>query len=167
MLAQLTAPLSCSLGRRTLACVGVAWLMLAWVACGDGDDDDAPDTVTVVSPAYEDPCPTFDCSGLGECIQATRDSAPSCVCVEGYAGDHCDACAGGYHRDANDHCLPDVHCVDQKSDPCGAHGDCTDEVGVISCMCEAPYLGARCNLCAPGYEVDADGDCLSRATPAQ
>lgn len=125
-----------------------------------GCADDKSPKATFVTPHYGDPCQYFDCSGQGECVPSA--AGPMCQCVTGFAGAHCTVCDIGFHRDANDRCVPDKRCADQPDNPCGIHGQCQDADGVIACACEMGYEGARCTLCAPGYGNDEAGDCLQQ-----
>ena len=136
--------------------------LLAVLTCAACGGDDGPTTATLVEPVYRDPCPTFSCSGLGECIQREPNGPPSCLCTDGYAGLHCEACELGFHRDADAHCVPDKSCADSERDPCGVHGDCNDDDGVVACACANGYVGARCNRCALGYALTSEGECLQK-----
>jgi hypothetical protein len=136
----------------------LAFLTAAAVGCAD----DPPKTATFVEPMYEDQCLGFDCGGQGACVPGDSTTGPSCECQEGFAGDHCESCDYGYHRDFEARCVPDKRCADQSSDPCGSHGECRDDAGVISCACTTGYEGPRCQLCAPGYGSDDAGECLQK-----
>jgi hypothetical protein len=129
------------------------------IACGGGE---AATTATLVSPTFGDQCLDFGCSGQGVCVARDAALGPTCECAPGYAGKQCETCGAGFHRDAKDHCVPDKRCADQATDPCGIHGDCNDDSGVVACVCERGYEGARCTLCIPGYEADEFGDCLQK-----
>jgi hypothetical protein len=65
----------------------------------------------------------------------------------------------GFHRTAHDDCALDRRCADQTENPCGS-GVCTDGHGVIECVCEEGYEGARCELCAPGYARNRSDVCF-------
>jgi hypothetical protein len=124
-------------------------------ACGD----DAPKDPEVVQPSFDAPCRYTTCSDHGQCVPGD-DGSPMCLCNVGYAGDDCTRCEPGFHIDALKRCAPDRACAEQPSDPCGVHGGCNDDDGVIMCDCDTAYEGPRCTLCRPGYGRNADDDCL-------
>ena len=126
---------------------------------GCGNDSAEP---SVVRPVFAGSCRNFDCSHQGVCVHGSPTDAPVCVCDDGYGGEHCQGCAAGFHRDAWDRCLPDERCADEPADPCGIHGRCTDESGIVACDCDPGHEGTRCELCAAGYARDPFGDCLQR-----
>lgn len=128
------------------------WLM---VGCGE----DVPEKARFILPEYGDACEGYNCSDVGECVWADG-GAPYCECITGYMGAHCESCDAGFHRDAAWHCVPDRRCDDQPHNPCGEHGDCTDDDGVIACSCEQGYQGVRCNQCASGYVSNDKSECL-------
>ena len=127
-----------------------------------GCGDDAPDTALVVAPAFGDPCRAVRCENEGSCVENRATSEPMCLCPSAFAGERCEECAPGYHRDSRNRCVPDERCADQPDDPCGVHGMCTDDDGVIACACDLGYEGARCELCRPGFARDEFGECLQR-----
>lgn len=137
----------------------LAFTCVGFISCGDAE----PERAHIVEPIYADACDELDCSGLGECL--TLDGgAPYCACTRGYAGRRCDTCEAGFHRDAYWHCVPDRSCEDEREDPCGGHGECKDDDGVIACDCEPAYQGARCHLCSAGYRLDEKGTCLRKGS---
>lgn len=139
----------------------LCWTFIAAVAAV-GCGDDPPRQATFVEPVFEDPCHAFDCGGQGVCSGETGPTGPSCVCDDGYRGPHCEACDSGYHRNFEALCVPDKYCEDQTPDPCGSHGECRDDDGVISCACATGYEGPRCRLCAPGYAPHDADECLQK-----
>ncbi|MBN2496915.1 MAG: PD40 domain-containing protein, partial [Deltaproteobacteria bacterium] len=62
----------------------------------------------------------------------------------GYAGDHCESCAQGYHQDGLGSCVADEHC-DPSS--CNGHGSCDDSTGVVTCTCTGGFTGPYCGQC--------------------
>lgn len=148
--------------RSSFDCLSrMIWLALLVTGCGS----DEPVTATFVSPSYANLCSSQNCSGQGICAAEGASSGMHCVCNDGYAGELCERCEVGFHRDAKQRCAPDRHCVDQVMDPCGEHGECIDDGGVIACTCAQGYEGPRCMLCASGYtrEADGAGDCRKDA----
>jgi hypothetical protein len=100
-------------------------------------------------------CQADSCSGHGTCDDST--GAIVCTCEAGYAGESCDACAAGYHRDGQV-CVLDTECGPNS---CSGHGACDDSSGVVVCTCEAGYAQPFCASCAEGYQDhDQDGACL-------
>src|SRR5262245_52228874 len=137
-----------------LRALAVAACLAALGSCGD----DAPDHARLVAPVFKDPCRYDQCSEHGACAVGEA-SGPVCLCEVGYRGAVCDGCEPGFHFDSMGRCVPDRSCAEQEVDPCGIHGTCNDELGVIACECEEGYEGPRCNLCASGRVPDV-GDCL-------
>jgi len=86
--------------------------------------------------------PATTCSGHGTC-----SGGLACACDAGYAGDHCDACAGGYHRASSAAGAPCV--LDTPCDP----NPCT---GLHRTRCAVAGSGYECG-CDSGYQ-DRDGD---------
>lgn len=84
---------------------------------------------------------------------------PRCVCHTGYSGSHCQSCAAGFHRGADDTCVPDEHCSDAPNF-CSDHGSCSDATGVRACSCDEGYQGDACDACALGYEPAESGSCV-------
>lgn len=113
---------------------------------------------TVIDPIFGEACRHVECPESAQCV-ADSDGLTSCACDVGYQGAACDRCESGFHRDARQRCLPDVRCAEQ--DPCGDHGSCNDDDGVIECTCQAPYAGPRCTLCAPPAMADGMGACVT------
>jgi hypothetical protein len=131
-----------------------AWLALLFCAACGSDS-----VASSVQPVYGDPCKFAQCSGHGSCEPDPRGE-PSCVCDQGYAGEHCGECALGFHLGVERSCLPDQSCFEQDVDPCGRHGACIDDTGGITCECDQGYEGARCDLCVAGYGHSEFGECL-------
>jgi len=97
-----------------------------------------------------DPCEGIDCGSHGHC------ETGACKCDEGYAGDRCQDCANGYHREVQI-CVINSHC---EASSCNGHGNCNDSTGVIQCTCNTGYSGATCNVCDVGYQdKNSDGSC--------
>lgn len=130
-------------------------LACVWAA---GCDDEVRRAI-FVDPAYDDPCRFVACSADGEC-HVNGAGAPECLCNVGYEGPTCDGCGVGFHRDARDRCVPDESCAEQDENPCGMHGECSEEDGVIICTCDEGYEGPRCTLCADRYARDTSDRCL-------
>lgn len=112
-----------------------------------------------VSPVFGNGCALTECGPHGLCVESP-DGTPKCECEVGYAGVACEGCETGFHRDFHDRCLADETCAQQPADPCGEHGMCLDQEGVISCACDNGYEGPRCNLCAQEFARDELGLCL-------
>lgn len=127
---------------------------LASLITGCNDESRA----TFVEPVYPDSCQFVGCAGHGQCIEGD-DGNPSCHCDPGYAGAGCGRCDLGFHLDGRRLCVPDLSCADQEKDPCGDHGVCDDEAGVIRCRCDPGYEGARCDLCSSGHQRNDHGEC--------
>ena len=137
------------------------YLTVALLSFGCGSD--LPEHPTYVSPQFDESCDDFDCSDVGTCTHSDEADGVFCECPSGYTGPHCEGCDSGFHRDALWHCVPDRLCADQPENPCGNHGDCKDDYGVIACSCADGYQGARCNLCAEDYVKSAKGLCNRKA----
>lgn len=135
-------------------------LLLCALGMSVGCKSDEP-TATFIAPQLGEPCRFADCGDHGVCVQA-ESGDPTCACDDGFAGDHCEhvVCASGFHWDSQHHCTQDRHCEEQPTDPCGAHGACDDDLGVIACECDQGYEGPRCNLCTSGYARNENEDCL-------
>jgi hypothetical protein len=140
----------------TWACLGT----LALLGCGA----DKPPTAVFIAPSYmaPEPCLGVTCSGRGVCIPDKIALTAVCDCETGFGGERCETCGVGFHGDATGRCLPDRRCDDSPTDPCGNHGQCNDDQGVIACTCEQGYAGPRCTVCAPGYGTDDAGECLQK-----
>ena len=104
----------------------------------------------------EPSCPASACSGAGTCSAATGSAV--CTCDPGYAGDSCERCDTGSHRDGNGACVADESCV--TDDPCSTNGTCDDATGEARCACAAGYAGATCEECFPGFRMDESGACV-------
>ncbi|XP_028290565.1 laminin subunit alpha-1 isoform X3 [Gouania willdenowi] len=99
-----------------------------------------------VSPYSQHPCVKCICDLRGsESSVCARDdsqsgvSAGQCVCLEGFAGLRCDACAFGF-RDFPQ-CVP-CECNlagSTNTDPC------------TPCICKENVMGAHCDLCKAGF----------------
>lgn len=148
-LAMLTcaAPLVCSDAEGVARC-----------ACPPGY---AGDDCTQCARGFHDPLGTGTCTatcaavGLecGErqmCSDAMGD--PVCVCIEGYAGEGCTACAEGYGDTVRPgDCRPTCAVADLD---CGDHGACVDRGGIAQCGCSPGWAGAACDTCARGHRGD-------------
>lgn len=142
---------------QTLRLLGALCMLVGLDGCGDDEK-----TAKIVEPVFVDPCrffPADGCSGNGQC-HANSASEPMCLCNVGYEGASCERCEQGFHADARNRCVTDRSCAEQPVDPCGDHGMCLQESGVITCGCEAEYGGPRCTLCADGYTRDSEDSCV-------
>lgn len=101
-------------------------------------------------------CAATTCFNAGEC--SLDNGAISCACFTGFAGDFCDTCADGFHRNTNNDCVVDESCAD--ADPCAAGGTCNDSSGVRVCVCDDGFAGSLCEQCYPGYHDDGTGACV-------
>jgi hypothetical protein len=144
--------------KLTLRSVFPLYALLAMSACGD----DPPATAQFISPVFGDQCAHDNCSGQGTCMAGDVQTGPVCQCDAGYTGARCERCSMGFHRDAQQHCVPDRLCKDQDPNPCGTHGTCSDGDGVIFCACDTGYEGPRCTLCGAGYAPDTHDECLQK-----
>ncbi|MCA3013650.1 MAG: hypothetical protein INH41_14810 [Myxococcaceae bacterium] len=99
-------------------------------------------------------CP-LDCGAAGRC--ELTDAPPRCVCAPGRTGDRCGQCAQGLQDlDGDGVCLPDCSTLS-----CGYAGTCQSGGGTARCVCAGSRAGARCEVCADGYQDnDRDGVCL-------
>jgi hypothetical protein len=131
----------------------------AMFACGDSP----PATAQFITPVFGNQCAHFSCSGQGDCMPRDNvEIGPICSCNAGFAGNNCERCAAGYHRDSNERCVLDRLCKGQAKNPCGAHGTCSDGDGVVFCNCDLGYEGPRCTLCTSGFGRNPEGDCLQQ-----
>lgn len=120
-------------------------------SCYPGYHDDGTGSCVL-----DERCRASTCSGHGSCDDST--GVVTCGCDDGYDGVFCESCAVGYHRDADERCVPDEDCM--ASDPCGDHGSCDDSSGEIECVCDLGYTGDFCGLCYAGYHDDGTGTCV-------
>ena len=68
----------------------------------------------------------LDCNGK-ECLDCSCEDK-KCVCTDGYSGDHCQT----------------PFCVDRTG--CSNHGNCSQTVRNVSCICDPSFEGPRCEL---------------------
>jgi hypothetical protein len=87
--------------------------------------------------AVNQTCASDSCGPSATCDDST--GAIACTCLTGFAGQLCDYCYPGYHRDGAD-CLLDEQCT---ATSCGA-GICDDATGVVVCDCPSGTLGDHC-----------------------
>jgi hypothetical protein len=121
-------------------------------ACYPGYHDDGTGACVL-----DEQCLSTSCSGH-ETDCSAAGGVVTCVCLEGYAGAHCELCATGYHYTLAGTCAADDVCV---TDECGDHGACVVTDGVKACVCDAGWAGAACETCAAGYHRDATGLCVA------
>ncbi len=91
------------------------------------------------------------CDHHGVCND--EDGSVGCDCDPGYAGDYCEDCSAGFHRELG-LCVVDQTC---QLDTCAYHGQCDDSTGIVICDCYPGYQGDFCDECASGYQ-DNDGN---------
>ncbi|MBW2522731.1 MAG: hypothetical protein JRI23_01085 [Deltaproteobacteria bacterium] len=82
-----------------------------------------------------------------------------CVCLPGYRGRLCEACAVGYQdNDADGECAADCSTAGLR---CVGLRVCDDASGEAECACAEGYMGDSCTDCAMGYvDVAGDGVCV-------
>ena len=102
--------------------------------CADGYHREGVDCVV------NEVCEASSCSGHGTCDDTT--GIVVCSCEEGYGGDYCESCAGGYH-DEGGVCVQDETCM---ANSCSGHGTCDDNTGVVVCVCDVWYRGEYCEI---------------------
>ncbi|XP_051914619.1 laminin subunit alpha-5 isoform X3 [Hippocampus zosterae] len=101
------------------------------------------------------PCPlTVPSNNFAQgCVE--KNEHMQCLCMPGYAGQHCERCAPGYYGNPmvlGSTCQP-CNC-NGNTDPNMLFTDCHPLTGeCLSCMHNT--TGPRCNECAPGYYGDA------------
>ena len=96
------------------------------------------------------------CSNHGNCSDTSGTAI--CVCEEGYDGQICENCDGGYVRNpVDDNCNPGCELVSLE---CSNHGNCSDSTGLAICICDNGYTGDSCEGCDAGYIPQNDGSCL-------
>lgn len=90
-------------------------------------------------------CQLNTCSGHGTCDDSS--GSPVCTCDLEYSGDHCDACADGFHWNADG-----TVCT---SDPCDPNP--CDELHKGTCTAEGDQAVCSCDN---GYHDDGQGTCV-------
>jgi hypothetical protein len=107
----------------------------------------------------DEQCLPNTCSGTAAGTCSDAGGSVACFCLPGYAGDNCDLCSSGHHRDdATGACARNETC---GLDTCGANGSCGVTEGVVGCDCAAGYVGDVCQSCAPGFHTDEiSGACV-------
>lgn len=119
------------------------------VNCADGYQDNDQDG------QCEPACGVADlaCTGRRTCSDATGSAL--CLCENGYVGDTCSDCAPGYREILSTH-----SCVPTCSElVCSADSTCVEGPTGAACECAPGWGGERCDECALGYSVTANGDC--------
>ncbi|MGI5860885.1 MAG: clostripain-related cysteine peptidase [Myxococcales bacterium] len=97
----------------------------------------------------------LECGANSQCDDASGTAA--CMCLEGYTGEGCAACAEGYQdNDSNGTCLANCGTAGIG---CAGHAHCDDASGTAACVCDEGYTGQDCASCANGYEPDGTGGC--------
>jgi hypothetical protein len=136
-----------------LSCGGALLLLVALAACSEGGRAD-PGAGTSSAPPNDIVCEAEEstifgddvalvcelCGTRGRCVGSGR-----CVCLEGYDGARCEACAEGYVM-RGDNCVT----------PCSAAGVpclglCTGTETDPTCECHIGFEGERCEVCAEGF----------------
>ena len=161
--------------KNTLVFAHIAWLVplavgLCLAACegereaalpaidisNDRSDIVATDVQETEEAAEVASCDGVSCGEHGAC--EVRETSAVCICDAGYAGSDCQACDVGYRRGDQGGCVGEDDCT--EFDPCGDNGTCSDESGIIACLCDLGYTGRYCETCYPGYHDDGSGACL-------
>ncbi|KAF5900958.1 laminin subunit gamma-2-like, partial [Clarias magur] len=96
--------------------------------------------------------PSTSCTCNGKALHCVRDSLGlRCAnCQDNTEGRHCESCTEGYfHQRAGEGCLP---C---SCNPVGSEGAGCDSQG--QCVCKRGVQGAKCDLCANGSPITANG----------
>lgn len=152
-LVRLAAGTARARDTRTWACFATALALLA--SCGDDGssserDPEVPPTLSGRQrPISLDPCLAVACGEHGKCVQE-GETAPSCVCDEGYGGEFCARCAEGYRRAGTD-------CVRSETEP--APEECTTGCPDAPACDVEGHTGANCEQCLDGWVKHADGSC--------
>uniref|UniRef100_UPI0037E9B905 laminin subunit alpha-5 n=1 Tax=Semicossyphus pulcher TaxID=241346 RepID=UPI0037E9B905 len=84
-----------------------------------------------------------ECSAAGTVDNSCRPdpTTRTCVCKQGFTGDHCDTCAPGFHGLNCQACqCSSPGCLDGSCDYVTGHG-----------VCRSGFQGYQCDQCAPGY----------------
>jgi hypothetical protein len=128
----------------------------------------AGDTCTACAPGYQDnngdgicaaACAATTCA-TGQICSDTTGTA-RCACPSNRTGTNCDQCPSGWVlRAADNTCVQTC-----AATSCGARRFCDDSAATPVCACQTPYAGADCAACAPGFSMDAAGQC-TRPAPA-
>ncbi|MBN2340899.1 MAG: PPC domain-containing protein [Deltaproteobacteria bacterium] len=110
--------------------------------------------------ADEPDCETLDpCAEHGTCVY--EGGVKRCDCEPLYAGLFCEQCMEGYQdNDDNGDCLPSCETAVANGLDCGDNGACEESSGATVCDCAGNWSGALCDVCPPGYHVDATSDCV-------
>ncbi len=116
--------------------------------CDDGYQDNNSDGYCL--PTCE--TSSLNCGQHGDCSDSSGFA--TCDCQEGYAGDLCDLCSGGYQdNDGDGVCTVDCFHADLS---CGNNAMCDDSEGTAVCVCNEGYAGDNCDTCADGYQDNDD-----------
>ncbi|XP_060889323.1 laminin subunit alpha-5-like, partial [Labrus mixtus] len=84
-----------------------------------------------------------ECSAAGTVDNSCRPdpTTRTCVCKQGFTGDHCDTCAPGFHGLNCQACqCSSPGCLDGSCDYVTGHG-----------VCRSGFQGYQCDQCAPGF----------------
>lgn len=107
--------------------------------------------------AVNQQCQANSCPATASCDASS--GVVQCTCATGYQGAACDSCASGFKLQGGS-CVPS-DCAHAPS--CVASRQCSDLSGSPVCVCLTGYVGATCNQCASGYQLQG-GQCVRDST---
>lgn len=168
-------------GTRWVAAASL-WCIAAALGCGGGGGGEtdagssAPDAGTSPADAgtgdaggredggsSEPDAGMTDDAGMDD-AGMVPDDAGMMECPTGMAGPTCEECATDYVEFAGE-CMPT--CDAAEAIDCGDYGTCamSPADGQLFCQCGEGYMGATCDTCERGYELDR-GMCVLDLPPS-